>query len=475
MQTEKEPKLSGQFLTVDDGAVINLSSVTSMWRDKAGLFGRGDDRLRFSFCGEDYKRPMDDDRITALFNKLVDDGSFIAIGDELINTSTLQSLWYDSGKLYYQQAGDDGSVRMPQNEAEQIFDKLLEQKKFMRIADEVVNMNKVVNAWFEEAGWLSSDKLRLNFIGDSSTTIYVDERQAKAAMDQFAKRPHFAEIGGEIVNVAMAGNVWLSGKKLHISYPGTSCTIRMGSETGRHLYDVFDEKFGFHEVGDELLNGNMVSSADATKGGWFSSDRVRYKILRDYGSISENYKDAQSLVDSFAAQDNYVEIEGDVLNINSLSSIYYDGKKLRIAQGTETESWRMDQLAAEEIIAKVLKDEKFVEMDGGAYNIEMAVEYSYEDGALHMNIGRDTEEIQMSPQQAEKILDIIRDYGMKRHEESLKRRTDINEVEADAVWSPDMLADLYAEIAREQNQAMMNAAVVLTVINASNTTTSTIN
>ncbi|MEC7029766.1 MAG: hypothetical protein VXW91_08805, partial [Pseudomonadota bacterium] len=231
----------------------------------------------------------------------------------------------------------------------------------------------------------------------------------------------------------------------------------------------------FHEVGDELLNGNMVSSADATKGGWFSSDRVRYKILRDYGSISENYKDAQSLVDSFAAQDNYVEIEGDVLNINSLSSIYYDGKKLRIAQGTETESWRMDQLAAEEIIAKVLKDEKFVEMDGGAYNIEMAVEYSYEDGALHMNIGRDTEEIQMSPQQAEKILDIIRDYGMKRHEESLKRRTDINEVEADAVWSPDMLADLYAEIAREQNQAMMNAAVVLTVINASNTTTSTIN
>ncbi|MCB9995119.1 MAG: hypothetical protein H6869_01625 [Rhodospirillales bacterium] len=467
MLTKDNHEVSGQYYRVDDRTVLNLGTLTSLWRSRGGLFGNKEHRLSYSSTGESLSVPLAEDQIKTLFNKLADDGTFIRIGEKLINTKTLQSLRYESGKLYYQQPGDDGEEKISRADADAIFSRLTEQKRFMRIGDHVVNMNKVVNAWFVKSGFLSNSSLHINFMGSSNIEIDMERQKAQAVMADMTQRPQFSMVGKEVVNVALGGNVWIEGKDLHITYPGTSCTVPIEESRAATVMGLFSDKFGYETVAGQKLNRNITSSLWAYKGGWFfGRDDLSFKILNKEGYINTSFEKAKAVRDKMADGDDYVRIDKFAENINSLAYLRYDGKRLYMRQGTSDSDYKMDRDSAETLLAKVARNEKFVQVGDWLVNVEMIGGAAYDDKTLALRVGQATKDVRLSEEQAKAVLDKICAYGEDKKMAELKRREAMNE-DPSIAFDADLLADVYEEIASAQTNTLVMMVAVNAAVSAS--------
>jgi hypothetical protein len=460
-------ELSGQYYSASDNELINLATVTKLWHEDVGLFSTKD-KLYYTSCGEDYSVDKSPDQIKELFNNLSVDSAYIQIGEKLLNTKSIQMANYDGKRLYYQLAGDEFSLKLDKNEAEEILAKLEDQKRFQRIKDHVVNMNKVVNIWFAKGGWLSNDRLKLNFIGQSDLSIDMSSTEAASAQNDACARPQFKKIGGETVNIALAGNVWEKDGTLHIKYPGTSCQIDLGSSASMAL-EHFNHNSGYVSVTSEKVNPKITSKLWYTEKGLLSSPRFRFKVLDDELSVVADPSRSKAVMSALDKDEDYVRIGKKLININSVGKASYDGKRLEYTQGASSYTVKMAADTASKALERIIKHEKFLDIEGTAINAQFASHFNYESGKLRCKLGREEESFKVPADKAASILGMVKELGLKKEAQLNKIRKGLASSEEEGVaWDPDLLAEIYEEIdtMHTTNTVIMVAVVMPMVMNS---------
>lgn len=471
-EISKNHEINGQYYSPDENSIINLATVTKLWHQDDGLFSTKD-RLYFTSAGEDSYTEKSPDEIKDLFNRMADDGSFIQIGKKLINTKSIQSARIEGKYLYYQLAGDEEYEKMTADEARPILDKLSQQKRFYRVdEDHVVNMNKVVNLWFKPGGFMSNDRLRINFMGQSDMTIDMPQSEARRVMSDAERRPQFKRIGNETVNIAVAGNIWADGDTLHIKYPGTSCTIDMERPADIGL-SYFDAKAGYISVGDERVNPKITSEGYYSEGFWWFKPKFHFNILSDSVSMVSETRQSEAAFQKLAAMDDYVQIDDKVVNINSIGKANYDGKHLNYTQGPDENYERVSADEAEAIMNKIFRHEKFVEIDSEAVNAQFAARMEYDGKKMTCVLGRDEHSFKISQSEAQSILDKVKGLGIKKQADldAIKSSPRSADDADDDVFDPDLLAEIYEEIDTMHTTNIATMAAVIVIMNANTTAT----
>ncbi|MED5422989.1 MAG: hypothetical protein VX740_06080 [Pseudomonadota bacterium] len=453
-------EINGQYYSPEENDVINLATVTKLWHADDGIFSKSD-KLYFTSCGEDYDVKKSPEEISALFNKLSNTGAYIEIGDKLYNTKSIQSAYFEDGKLYFQVAGDEESSKMSEGDAEKILSKLLEQKRFQRIDNHIVNMNKVVNIWFEKGGWFSNDRLKINFMGQASAYINMSERDAERAQQETLKRPQFKRVGGEVINVAIAGNVWKKDNALHIQYPGTSCKIEL-RPNDHNVLDLFTPKAGYTSIGGEKVNSKITSCAWRTEGGLFSKPRFKFNILSDTFGVTAKPELSEMAMANFAEDADYIYIGEGLINMNAIGHAYYDGKELHFSMGTDDHSQKMDKAEADKTMAALYAHEKFTKIEEHAVNIQFASRLKYNNDKLSYTLGRDEYTHEISAEDAKSILNKVKELGQEKERHLAELRANyLHDDNEETAWDSDLLAEIYEEI---DTMHTTNTVIFVTVI-----------
>lgn len=460
----KKIDIEGDYYRLNEEGIINLASTVKLWHDTSGFF-KPEDHLYFKSTGDTYSKEKDQESITALFNHLVKDGSFIKIGEELVNAKSIQALHYNGKKLETIIVGDYKEYKMSELEANSIISVLKGQKRFALIDDHIVNMNKVVNVWFKEAGMFSKDRLKINFLGDAEMYINMSKKAAQQAIETSAQRPQFKIIHGEAVNIALAGNIYAENNELHLYYPGTSCVVKTDG-TVSLIIDEIHQQGSYQKVNDELINPKIISLAEKDGAGFLSSAKITFNILSedfcvkgDGGDLEQSYKTLEEDAD-------LVILPEGLVNINAISLAYYEAGKLHYKVGADDYTQKMSQIEAQDILDQLIAHEKFMNISGKAVNIQSASFFETTEKGLQGRFGRTTEKFPLTAEQSATILQKIQQHSrvFKKIMQGKYDSFNIKE-QAEATWDPDLLAEIYEEIDSmyTTNTVVMCAAVSVMV------------
>jgi hypothetical protein len=473
MSDLNETDLAGQYYSPAEDKVINLASVSKLWYQEDGIF-TAKDRLYFNSCGETYHVDKSTDGISALFNKLADDGTFIQIGEKMVNTKSIQHAHQGKNRLYYTIANNTECEKLTPEESEVVLSKLESLKRFQRIGTHVVNMNKVTNMCFATAGFLTNDRLKINFLGEEDISIEMSEMEAKQIQQAALSRPQFKDIAGDVINVAVAGKVKLKDDMLHIQYPGTECDLKINSHQGNPM-ENFTEDAGYISITDSTsqtqnkLNTLIASEAWYSKAGMIFSPRFYFNILSDEMSVISHPAQSQSIMDQMRETADYVAIGESVVNINSIGRAYYTGKKLCFSQGTEEYSKRMSVDEAVDILEKILAHDKFIEIDGAAVNAQFASHFHVKSNKLKCTLGQESYTFNITAAEAQHVFQKIKEFGLQKDRQITDiRNNSQDDSDHEAVWDADLLAEIYEELDQihSRNMLLMTAIMVNTTVNS---------
>ena len=468
-------KLSGGYYSPLSGELINLNAASELWLT-GDCASEDSCKLNYKSCGEDYHTYKSTGEVTQLFNKLANDGLFIPVKDKLINTKSIQSVWYDEEKseLAIYKGGDAEYIKMDREMADHILDELCKQRRFQRVKDYAVNMNKAINMWFEHGirSMFEGDKMRVLFLGGHSIYINMDKNTYEEFKDEAQQRPQFKDIAGEIINLSLAGNVWADGKDIRIGYPGSNVYITAGRDAMRQALQHFGPEQGYLRLADELLNPNLLTSASSKKGGFFSRPKLTFQIASSGYYIKGETPKIDALLAELEQRDDYIRIDDQRININSISLAYYHGNKFHYAQGADEHSVKMPYDEAKQLLDKINKQSQFLNIDGKIISAQFATSFKFYDDALNIEIGTNSHRFEMSKEKAYEMIEKVENYGIERAEKINElRKMGADKLLQSGAFDPDFSAELYEEI----DDYHVNNTALFAATNAAITTTILIN
>lgn len=447
--------LSGLYFAEEPDDLINLESCSRINYD-----GK---KFRYTVAGETGGTRMDPTRASAIFNALAQKSPFVPIGEDLVNIKSVQTFSYDGKKLRYHQAGDDFSEKMNPADRDRIYAQILKDDRFLRIGDDIVNMNTAATFSFARGGWLSNDRLKIEFVGDHTAEIDMTQDRARDIIAEAAKRRHFRAVGGSAVNLMLAGAVSPDSSGLKLAYPGGDKYVEVSAIEASDFIGGLGERDGFIQINGQAINQPLTGSAEISSG-LFGGHSLETEILGNTASVKGNVPDLSAVFAKMASSEHYLVAGEKAVNIHTLASITYDGKKLRFHQGTDEEAIRMDESRARAIIDKVGKLDKFIPVGDALVNASLAAEFRYDGKKMHYVVGREEYDVPMDATAAGAIINKVKAYGTAKAARNEKAGAG-----AETLLDADYISNLYEEMDAVHSSMMLtNIIVMTTIINANN-------
>ncbi len=301
---------------------INAYASASYEDNKLELHEQDGSYIRFT---------MDEQEASQVLKQLAKMPPYSAFNERnVINTNAYQYVAYAEGTLRMKkQNGKYTHYNIGEEKAADLLAALEARPNYIRIENELLNMNAVSNISYDE----TNQRLDFEDAGGSGIAWFTMEREAASALfDKVAQRPGFIRLNDDIiVNMNLIADVdynYTSKDRLVFGNTGGHAILRveMTEAQAKPIIDALAERPNFMRIADNIVvNTNAVADVDYDR-----SSKGRLALGNAGGRMIANYEmtheKAQPIIYALAERANFIRTDKDaVINFFSIGDVRYIG------------------------------------------------------------------------------------------------------------------------------------------------------